>query len=493
MMLNNPTLYEINTRVWIKRFDSSHHKTTLKDIPESYWKELAGLGIEYVWLMGVWQTCESIVDKYCFEENLIKGYSKALKDWKREDVAGSPYSIDTYTVSKSLGTEEDLANLKTVLNKIGIKLILDFVPNHFSAGSSLIQSNPEIFLGVSGQTFRNEPHTFFQPRIDKAEFFAHGRDPFFPAWQDTVQVNFCSKAARNYLIETLVRLSDLCDGVRCDMAMLALNNVFKNTWAGVLREDCLNNFSSEFWSEAISVLKKKRSDFLFLAEAYWDLEWQLQQLGFDFTYDKRLTDRIKNSYSREIIDHLKADNSYQQKSIRFVENHDEERIANVLSKEKSKASAVIISSIQGMRFYHDGQFEGKRIKLPVQLVRGPEEVVNKDLKQFYEKLLKICSHPVFKNGSWKLLAPIPSWESNFTYQNMLAWEWRLNDERRIIVVNYSEFVSTCRIKLDIAGYSEELVFIDLLNETKYNRSAEEIHIMGLYVELKPWQAHIFLL
>lgn len=490
-MQNNPAIYEINTRVWIKRFDTPTRKAKLKDIPLSYWLELAELGIEYVWLMGIWQTCESIVDKYCFDDYLKKSYSKALRNWKREDVSASPYSIDVYQINEILGSEEDLLGLKTELNKIGLKLILDFVPNHFSAGSSLIQTNPELFLQVSGQTFRNEPHTFFQPWIDKVEYFAHGRDPFFPAWQDTVQVNFCNKQAKEYLTQALLRLTELCDGVRCDMAMLALNNVFKNTWAGVLPEDCLKNSTTEFWSEAISDVKNKRSDFIFLAEAYWDLEWKLQQLGFDYTYDKRLTDRLKHSYTREITEHLRAEDSYQRKSIRFLENHDEERIISVLSKEKSKAAAIAISTIQGMKFYNDGQFEGKRIKLPVQLIREPEENSHPELKKFYVKLLKICSHSVFKEGIWKLLTPIPSWETNFTYQNILAWEWRLRDEHRVVIINYSEFLSTCRVKLDVAGYPEELQLTDLLNEMKYNRSAEEIHSLGLYVELKPWHAHIF--
>ncbi|MEW6652590.1 MAG: alpha-amylase family glycosyl hydrolase [Bacteroidota bacterium] len=491
-MPDNPTLYEINTRTWIKRFSPSY-SNTLKDIPDSYWKELAMLGIEYVWLMGIWQTCDSIIDKYCFEDYLRKSYSKALKDWKHEDVAGSPYSINEYKVNPFLGTQEDVLRLKEELNRIGIKLILDFVPNHFSAGSTLIQTKPEIFLRVNSETFRNEPHTYFQPRIDKAEFFAHGRDPFFPAWQDTVQVNICNVDAREFLTNILLKLTRLCDGVRCDMAMLALNNVFKNTWAGVLSESCLQNSKTEFWSQAISTVKNERDDFLFLAEAYWDLEWQLLQLGFDYTYDKRLTDRLKYSTVSEIAEHLKAENSYQKKSIRFLENHDEERILTVVGKEKSKAAAIVVSTLQGMRFYNDGQLEGKRVKVPVQLSREPEEKTNTEVQLFYSKLLKICSAEVFKKGTWKLLKPLSSWETNLTYQNILAWEWQLRDERRIVLINYSEAQSSCRLKLDITGYPEELIFKDLLNDVNYNRSAEEIYVLGLYIELKPWQAHILAL
>lgn len=493
MMQYNTALYEINTRVWIKRFDTPAKKAQLKDVPLSYWAELANLGIDCIWLMGIWQTCDSIIDRYCFEEHLKKSYSKALRDWKREDVGGSPYSIEAYKINPILGDETDFQKLKSDLNNLGIKLILDFIPNHFSAGSSLIQTNPEIFLSVSREAFRNEPHTFFQPRIDKVEYFAHGRDPFFPAWQDTVQVNISNNEARKFLKNELQKLTTLCDGVRCDMAMLVLNNVFKNTWAGLLNTNSLETSNTEFWSEAIANTKNLRSDFLFFAEAYWDLEWQLQQLGFDYTYDKRLTDRLKYSNTSEIVDHLKADYTFQKKSIRFLENHDEERILTVIGKEKSKAAAIVISTLQGMSFYNDGQFEGKRIKLPVQLIREPEENVSTEIQSFYFKLLKLCSSEVFKNGTWYLLKPISSWDNNFTYKNILAWEWQLRDERRIVIVNYSEIHSSCRIKLDVTGYHEELIFCDLLNDVNYVRSAEEIYVLGLYIELKPWQAHIFAL
>ena len=147
-MFNYPSIYEINTRVWLNRFNTSERKAKLSDVPAEYWKSLKDVGIDYIWLMGIWKTCPSTIDKYCFEEGLEKNYYKALKNWKREDIIGSPYSIDGYQVNPNLGSFEELIQLKETLNKMGLKMILDFIPNHFSADSSLIESNPEIFLQV---------------------------------------------------------------------------------------------------------------------------------------------------------------------------------------------------------------------------------------------------------------------------------------------------------------------------------------------------------
>jgi hypothetical protein len=490
-MFNYPSIYEINTRVWLNRFNTPERKAKLSDVPLDYWKSLKDFGIDYVWLMGIWKTCPPTIEKYCFEDGLQKNYSKALKDWEREDIIGSPYSIDVYEVNPSLGTNEELAELKQKLNHMGMKLVLDFIPNHFSADSSLIKYNPGIFLQVEEPIYKNEKHTFYQPDTAKQKYFAHGRDPFFSAWQDTIQVNYCSRLARDFMIQTLIDVSKICDGVRCDMAMLMLNNVFKNTWAGVIPSECKTEKHPEFWLESIIAVKRTRKDFLFIAEAYWDLEWSLQLLGFDYTYDKRLTDRLKHSSAHEIRDHLLAEMNYQLRSLRFLENHDEERSIVDFGKEKSKAAAIIISTIPGAHFYNDGQFIGSKIKLPVQLGREPEESVNEEIQKFYKRVLAITSQRIFKSGDWKLLKINPSWENNSSYHNILAWELRFGGERRIVVVNYSASTSTCRLMLDVVGYVEEFVLIDLLNDVAYNRSAEEIYRLGLYVELKSYQAHIF--
>ncbi|MEW5841985.1 MAG: alpha-amylase family glycosyl hydrolase [Bacteroidota bacterium] len=487
----NPSIYEINTRLWLKRFANSKGPVTLENIPSNYWDDFVKKGFDYVWLMGIWKTCDSVIDKYCFEEGLVKSYDRALKGWKREDIIGSPYAVDKYEPNPIIGTLKSLLELKSQLNKKGIKLILDFVPNHFSADSSLIESNPDIFLEVDIDTFKKDQYTFYQPQKNVNKYFAHGRDPFFPAWQDTAQVNFFSNDARSFLTKTLLALTKVCDGIRCDMAMLALNNVFNNTWGGILLGNGFEFPKTEFWHDAIAAVKKERSDFVFIAEAYWDLEWKLQRLGFDYTYDKSLTDRLKFGNAKDIHEHLTAETEYQKKSVRFIENHDEERAATVFGKDKSKAAAVIISTVQGMHFYHDGQFEGKKIKLPVQLGREPDDPPLNGMKNFYDKLLSITSNEILKRGKWTLLSQESSYNNNKSFVNLLAWMWTFREEKRIVVVNYSDVVSTCRLKLDVRGYSEEFVITDLLNDQSYTRSAEEVYHHGLYIELKPFQAHIF--
>jgi glycosidase len=239
------------------------------------------------------------------------------------------------------------------------------------------------------------------------------------------------------------------------------------------------------------MVKSKRDDFVFIAETYWDLEWQLQKLGFDFTYDKRLTDRLVAGDVNSIRDHFQAEEEYQNKSVRFLENHDEDRAIIKLGRERSLAAAVIMSTIPGVAFYFDGQCDGKKIKLPVQLGREPEEKQDEKIKEFYRNLFNITKAKIFRMGKWQLLETIPVSASDKSNENLLAWEWRLEDEIRIVVVNYNNSTARCRLKFDISSIQDEVVLKDLMNNNIYKRSLHEISEKGLFVELKSFNSHIF--
>lgn len=486
--MNNQRIYEVNTRVWIRQFGE---EASIANISDEFIKKLRQQGFDYVWMMGIWKSNNETIEKYCFHPSLISAYNAALPDWKNDDVIDSPYSIDSYELNPVLGSIDDLLKFKKKLNDAGIKLILDFIPNHFSSYSKLLETNPDIFLPADLVLFKNDSYTFFQSPYDKQKYFAHGRDPLFPPWEDTVQVNFFSTDARNFLIGELRKLTKLCDGVRCDMAMLPLNNVFYNTWIGVLKKYNCQKPADEFWQHAISEIKTQRNDFIFIAEAYWDLEWDLQQLGFDFTYDKRLTDRLGSANAEVVRDHLKAEMIYQLKSVRFTENHDEERSAAKFGKEKSLAAAAIISTIPGLTLYYDGQFEGRKTKLPLQLGRLPIEKTDNYIVEYYEKLLNATSGKMLRKGSWSLLVCSPVSVEDQSYENLLAWQWSYDKSLMLVIVNYSNSTSKCRLKFDLSYFTTDIELYDLLTEVKYNRKISELKQKGLFIELKPFSSHIF--
>lgn len=480
--MKNSIFYEINARLLVRRFGV---KAKLKDIPNEYFDSLSNKGIGVIWLMGVWQNCLDLIEQCCFSADLILSYTKALPDWNKEDIMGSPYAIKDYSVHSDLGSFDDLIELKEKINRLGMKLILDFIPNHFGASTPLLNTSPDAFLNGDDILYEKDPHTFFK---HGNKVFAHGRDPMFPAWTDTVQVNYFSETARRLLINRLIELTKYCDGVRCDMAMLALTSVFQNTWMGVVKGE---KPEEEFWAAAIKNIKEVKNDFFFLAEAYWDLEWKLQKLGFDFTYDKRFLERL---YSNDILGtktHLMAEDEFQQKSVRFIENHDEVRAISKFGEARSLAAATVISTVKGMKFFFDGQFEGKKIKVPVQLGREPHEKISRSTKAYYEKLLNIISDDVLVKGEWLLIEPNSAAKDNYSFERFFSWLWRYENNFRLVAVNYSDKTAQCRVHIPFTIPNEIIVLEDLLTGAEYIRSTNEIKSVGLFIELKAYQSHIF--
>jgi hypothetical protein len=481
----NPSLYEINTWVWLTELGlKTGAPIDLSSVPSSEWDAIARFGFDAVWLMGVWERSPAGIAIANQNNNLIEDFRRALPDFRTQDNVGSPYCVKGYVVDKRLGGPEGLAIARYELAKRGIRLLLDFVPNHVAPDHAWVAEHPEYFIRGNIDDARKNSASYVQLR---SLVFACGRDPYFPAWPDVLQLNAFQPALRQAVIETVSSIADQCDGVRCDMAMLLLNQIFERTWGGRAGAPT----RTEYWDDVIGAVKGSHPHMCFIAEAYWDLEWQLQQHGFDFCYDKRLYDRLEHESAESVRLHLCADQGYQQKLLRFLENHDEPRAAATFAPEKEQAAAVTISTQLGARLFHEGQFEGRRVRVPVFLGRRPAEPVNKPLRAFYEKLLPAINAPIFSDGEWKLCEH-HGWPDNSSFQNLVAWSWSKDDDRRLIVVNLSDISSQARVQLPWQGMrGASWHLIDGLSNASYERDGDEMASSGLYVDLKPWNYSLF--
>jgi glycosidase len=481
-----PIIYEINTWVWLSELGRRHRREfTLATVPANEWDAVADHGAEAVWLMGVWERSPAGRKISLEIPALLAEYRRNLPDFDPEDVSGSPYSIRDYRVDAHLGGAHALAIARKELTRRGVGLLLDYVPNHVAPDHPWISTHPEYFIPGTGEDQARDPDAFF---TTDHGMIAHGRDPFFPPWTDTAQVNAFSPGLRKAVIDTFQAIAEQCDGVRCDMAMLLLNEIFTKTWgqrAGELP-------STEYWSDVISTVQGRHPGFVFIAEAYWDLEWRLQQLGFDYCYDKRLYDRLLHSNAEAVRGHLTADINYQRKLVRFLENHDEPRAAAVFNLEKERAAAVAMMTLPGAKLLHEGQFEGNQVKLSVHLARRPEEPINKSLRDFYGRLVRTVREAELKRGSWRLL-DLEGWPDNQSFRNLVAWAWIVDDNRYVVVVNLSDQSAQARVRLlwpDLQGGRWQLD--DRLSGIRYAaRDGDEMFHDGLFVDLAPWAFHFF--
>jgi hypothetical protein len=480
---DHPFLYEINTWPWLNRLTAeTGRRVDLATVPEAHWDAIADAGFDAVWLMGVWERSPAGVALALANPHLVADFRAALPDFEPADVVGSPYCIRNYEVDPNIGGRAGLASARANLARRGLGLILDFVPNHVAPDHLWTTQHPEHFIRGTTEDLHSNSESFIEVA---GTILANGKDPYFPAWPDVVQVNAFSPALRSAVIDTLRNIADQCDGVRCDMAMLMMNDTFARTWGARAG----NPPAGDFWPTVIPAVRATHPGFTFIAEAYWDLEWDLQRQGFDYCYDKRLYDRVLHNNAEAVRLHLLAATDYQSRLLRFVENHDEPRAAAVLDRSKEKAAVVATLTQTGARLVHDGQIEGRAVRLPVFLGRFPSESADPELAAFHRSLLTALKDATFRAGTWQLCER-HGWPGYDGFENLVAWCWD-GVHRWLIVVNLSGVSAAAHVCVPWEGLRNRTFRLtDPTNNVAFERSGDDIR-NGLYVELGPWQWHLF--
>lgn len=482
---DQPVIYEVNTAAWLG--DLSHaagRPVTLANVSVSEWDAITPSGVDAVWLMGVWERSPAGLALAGKNPDVRAACRAALPDLRAEDIAGSPYCVRRYVVDPAFGGSEALALARAALAARGVRLVLDYVPNHVAPDHPWVTERPELFVRGDADDLATDPDAWLEIG---GQILARGRDPYFPAWPDVLQLDAFSPALRTATVQTLAEIAAQCDGIRCDMAMLMINMIFGKTWAGRTGPEP----DEEFWPEVLDALRDEHPETVLLAEAYWDLEWTLQQQGFDFCYDKRLYDRMMAGGAPAIRDHLRSAPGYQSQLVRFLENHDEPRAAARLGPDAERAAAIAVATLPGATLWHQGQFEGHRTHLPVFLARHPDEPSDQELAEWHRQLLVVVGAYGVRQGSWYLLEP-EGWPDNQSCVNLLAWSWTAHHgARHLIVINYSGSPAQGRIPLpwtNLGGRTWR--FTDLFDGTLFERTGDELQYPGLFVALGPWRAHL---
>jgi len=483
-----PSLYQVNTRVWLTELSQAlGRRATLDDIPDSELDHLAELGFDWIWFLSVWQTGQGAQHVSRTNAEWRHEFQETLPDLSEDDIAGSGFAITGYRVHENLGGDAALKRLRERLQKRGPKLMLDFVPNHMGLDHPWIEEHPDYFIQGDEHDLASAPQNYTRVKRKGGDLIlAYGRDPYFAGWPDTVQLDYANPALQEAMTGELTKIARQCDGVRCDMAMLVLPDVFERTWG---------RRAPLFWPVATRRVRERVPDFVFMAEVYWGLEWTLQQQGFNYAYDKRLYDRLREGHARPVREHFHAGLDYQDKLARFLENHDEPRAAAAFSPEMHQAAAVISFLSPGLRFFHQGQFEGRKKRISPHLVRGPRESIDEQIVQFYDRLLAILRQPTLRDGQWQLLECSPGWEGNWTNDCFLVMAWHgAQGEPLVVAVNYAPNQSQCHVRLpfaDLAGRKWRLQ--DLLRPASHEWNGEDLQGRGLFLDLAPWQASVFAL
>ena len=479
-------LYEAGARLALRDMrDSLGRRALLSDIPAVWVDELAERGFDWVWLQGVWQTGEEGRRRARSDPGVLAECERACPGLDRADIVSSPYSVADYRVNDEFGGAEALDGFRRRLAQRGIRLMLDFVPNHLALDHPWARERPELFVNGTAKDVARRPRGYARMG---GRALAHGRDPFFPAWRDTLQLDYGRAETRLAMTEVLAQVSRMCDGVRCDMAMLVLSEVFSRTWPE--RGD---KGGEEFWAMAIDRVRRERPDFVFMAEAYWGLEARLCDLGFDFAYDKGFYDDLRRGDARAVRERLRSEGSAAARFARFVENHDEPRAAAVFEGGALRPAAALAALTPGIFLFHDGQREGRRVRAPVQLGRRPKEAPDHEIEAFYDRLLAVTRRPEVREGAWSLLETREAWQGNPTWENFVAFAWTAPGERLLIVAaNLGETRGQCFVGPGVSAWKARAwAFRDLLGDESFERDGDDLAARGLYLDVPPRACQAF--
>ncbi|MEM1059049.1 MAG: alpha-amylase family glycosyl hydrolase [Verrucomicrobiota bacterium] len=485
----HPLLFQVNARqltLAVKR-EIGRDDATLADVPEAWLERWRQQGFQVIWLCGVWQTGEAGKQVAASHPGVLTMFDELLPDWTGADVAGSPYAVSAYTVHRDFGGDGALAGLRARMAERGLALVLDFVPNHTARDHHWVGEHPEFYVRYSDEEARANPDRWMEIGD---EVFAFGRDPYFPSWTDTLQLDYSLRAFRVAMIEQLVAVSRRCDGLRCDMAMLVLSDVFEGTWGRAVPPE-----EGEFWAHAIDAVRHVRPDFRFYAEAYWGTEGRLHWLGFDAIYHKTLYDNLREHHLDAVRAQL-GDALQLKNSVVFLENHDEPRAARDFPEAAYRHAALTLTlGLPAVRLVHDGQREGRRVRHAIQLARRAPEAPDPPEEVFYDRLYAALVSTPVGTGSCRVLATESAGGEDGSFARIAALLWREGESpigAALVVVNLALEESVARLPVCARGVAGRMWKLDdLLSDETYIRAGDELSAPGLFLKMAPGQAQVF--
>ena len=485
----HPVVHEVFTWVWLGEVSArAGRPVTLADVPAPEWDAVARPGVDVVWLMGVWERspmgaaiARSTPSMRSAAEAALPGVDGSALD---EAIVGSAYCVRSWTVDPHLGGDAGLAVARAALAERGVRLVLDLVPNHVAPDHPWVTEHPEWFVRGTRDDLARDPASFIELG---GHVFALGRDPYFPAWPEVVQLDASSAALRAAMVDEVGSIAGRCDGVRCDMAMLLLDDVFHRTWGDRAAGGPSPDGGRGYWPTVIEGVKAEFPEFVFWAEAYWDLEPALLAQGFDACYDKRLYDRLVHGEPADSLRaHLAAPVDWQAHTVRFAENHDEPRAASILSPAAHRAVLTTVMTVPGVALLHEGEADGRSVRTPVILGRRCDEPADRDLREWVDRLLGVLADGM-RDGDWQMVH-IDGWPDNRSAERLVAWTWTGGDRacRFLVVVNRDgsgQGRADGMVRLPWRDLSGPLTLVDRLSGAAFERDGDDLVANGLYVAL----------
>ena len=408
-----PSLYQLNTRVWLRRLSRERDKrVTLAEIDDATIDGFARQGFDWIWLLSVWRTGPAGRAVSRSRPEWRAEFSAVLPDLEEDDICGSGFAITGYTVSDEIGGEAALAQFRERLARRDIKLMLDFVPNHTAPDHPWVKSNPDYYVQGGEEQIGGAPQNYMRVDTDRGpQILAHGRDPNYPGWPDTLQLDYANPQLQNGANRRI-------DRHRGQMRRRSLRHGDAGSARGFpahlgrrpgallgrrRRRRCAARIRpSPSWRRSIGTSNGRCS-----SRASTIATTRGSMIGCS----PAMSDPSATTFAPVSTTRTSSPDSWRTTTSPAPRPHSNGR--SIARRRRS------LSCRLGCVFSIRASFEGARVRVPAHLCRGPAEPSDQETAAFYGKLLLMLKDTdAFRNGDWSQIDPLPAWPGNLSSERL---------------------------------------------------------------------------
>ncbi|WP_420239999.1 alpha-amylase family glycosyl hydrolase [Telmatobacter bradus] len=543
-----------STYVWLAQLSRQHgrHIGRLDEIPDEALAELAGRGMNSLWLIGIWERSRA---------------SKTIKQLcGNHDAVASAYSLFDYRIADDLGGEAAYINLRDRAFRHGLRLASDMVPNHMGIDSPWVVEHPDWFISrwespyptysFNGPDLSSDPrveikiddHYYEQSdaavvfrRVDRSSgetrYIYHGNDGTSFPWNDTAQLDYLNPAVREQVIQAILHVARLFPVIRFDAAMTLAKRHFHRLWfpgpgtSGAIPSRAESGMSDqqfdqamplEFWREVVDRVATEVPGTLLLAEAFWLMEgYFVRTLGMHRVYNSAfmvmLRDEDNAKYRQVIKNTIEFDPDILKRYVNFMSNPDERTAIDQFGKgDKCFGVAIMMSTLPGLPMFGHGQVEGFTEKYGMEY-RWPRYQEDPDhwlVERHQRQIAPLLERRwLFAESANFLLYDFYQGDGHVN-EDVFAYSNRSGSERALVVF-HNRYATASGTIDNSAAYADKaagqlrqrrlaeglglsgdrsmvLAYRDSLSGLEYLIRASDLLDRGLNLTLNAYQCHVFL-
>ncbi len=535
------------THVWLDQLSRWHGYpiTRLDQVPDSELDQLAACGFTGLWLIGLWERSAASrrIKELCGNpEAHASAYS--LYDYTIADDLGGEAAFQNLKQrawQRGIRLASDMVPNHTGIYSRWVVEHPDWFvqsdyppfPGYRFNGEDL-SGDPRVTIQIEDGYWSKDDAAVAFRMIDRRDgrtrYLYHGNDGTSIPWNDTAQLNYLIPEVREAVMQTILHVARLTPIIRFDAAMTLAKKHYQRLWFpqrglgggipsraehAMSRDEFDAVFPQEFWREVVDRVGREVPDTLLLAEAFWMMEgYFVRTLGMHRVYNSAFMNMLKEEenakYRQTIKNVLEFNPEILKRFVNFMNNPDEKTAVEQFgSQGKYFGACVLLATMPGLPMFGHGQLEGFKEKYGMEYRRAYwDEQVDQGLLEGH----RLWIFPLLKkrwlfSGSEHYCLYDFCCNDGSVDDHVFAYSNRAGAERALVIYNNRHGQTAGWIRQATAqtqqhigladalgldsGPGRFVSFRDLASGLEYLRSSAEIHQQGLYVELGPYEFHIF--